>query len=280
MDGPPPLALPSDPAPGGSTVTCAACGTPAAGKFCSNCGAPLAGATCSACNAPLTPGAKFCHRCGTPARARANEPRSFSASLPWTIAAIAIVSLIALVAGQRFARARGSDSTARGLAASTDTFGGDRPGAQFGGVARRAPDISSLTPVERATRLYDRVMRAHERGQADTVSVFAPMAIAAYQMLGPLDLDQRYDLGRIAAISGDTTLARAQSDSILAQNPNHLLGLILAANAAHIRRDAAAERDFQRRLAAAAPTERVKPLPEYSAHENDITIALSQAKRP
>jgi hypothetical protein len=261
-------------------MTCRACNAPAAGKFCSNCGAPLAGATCSACSAPLTPGAKFCHRCGTAARAdaRATEPRSVSASLPWTIAAIAIVSLIALVAGQRFARPRVSDASNSALAASTDTGAGDRPGVR--GAGPRAPDISSLTPVERAARLYDRVMRAHERGQADTVSVFAPMAIAAYRMLGPLDLDQRYDLGRIAAVSGDETLARAQADSILAQNPSHLLGLILAANAAHIRRDAAAERAFHRRLVAVAPTERVKPLPEYSAHENDITIALSQASRP
>ena len=78
-------------------------------------------------------------------------------------------------------------------------------------------------------RLYNRVMGQHERGRADSVRLFAPMAITAYQQLGPLDLDQRYDMGRIAAISGDEALARAEADTILAKHPNHLLGLILAA---------------------------------------------------
>jgi hypothetical protein len=31
---------------------------------------------------------------------------------------------------------------------------------------------------------------------------------------------------------------------------------------------------------AAAPTERQKQLPEYTSHENDITLALGQANRP
>jgi hypothetical protein len=106
------------------------------------------------------------------------------------------------------------------------------------------------------------------------------MAIAAYQMIGNLDTDQRYDLGRIGAVSGDTALARAQADTILARNPNHLLGLILASSAARVRRDSAAAGQYQRRLVAAAPSERAKQLPEYATHENDITLALQQAKRP
>jgi hypothetical protein len=123
------------------------------------------------------------------------------------------------------------------------------------------------------------VMGAHERGRADSVQIFAPMAITAYQMLGNLDLDQRYDVGRIAAVSGDETLARAEADTILAQNPNHLLGLILAANAAHMRKDAAAERTYRNKFAAAVPAERAKQLPEYVTHENDIEVAL-EAQRP
>jgi hypothetical protein len=176
-----------------------------------------------------------------------------------------MVALVALIVGQRF----------RSAPAATEIPPNDR-GASTGGP----PDISSLTPAEAAVRLYNRVMGAHERGQEDTVRTFAPMAIAAYQMLPALDLDQRYDLGRIAALAGDQALARAEADTILAQHPNHLLGLILAANAAHLRKDAAAEKTFYQRLSAAAPAERIKPLPEYSTHENDITLALDMAKRP
>jgi hypothetical protein len=122
-------------------------------------------------------------------------------------------------------------------------------------------------------------MMAHERGRADTVQLFAPMAIMAYQRLGDLDLDQRYDLGRIAAVAGDEQLARAQADTILAKHPNHLLGLILAGNAARMRRDTAAMRRYHDELVAAAQPERAKQLPEYITHENDIAIALD-AKRP
>jgi hypothetical protein len=224
----------------------------------------------------VTPGAKFCHRCGAPAGSTSSdtEQRSFATALPWAVAAIALVAVIALVAGQRFA--------ARQPAADASAASPDRPGTDAAGAATPAgqpPDISQLTPAEAAVRLYNRVMAAHERGQQDTVQMFAPMAISAYQMIGQLNLDQHYDIGRIAAVSGDEAMARAQADTILAKNPNHLLGLILAADAAHIRKDAAAEQDYRKRLAAAASSERAKQLPEYVEHTNDIDAALSQTKR-
>ncbi|MGH7616212.1 MAG: hypothetical protein ACREPM_03195 [Gemmatimonadaceae bacterium] len=137
-----------------------------------------------------------------------------------------------------------------------------------------------MTPAEAAIRLYNRVMAAHEHGRADTVQMFAPMAIAAYEGLDSLDADARYDLGRIAAVSGNEPLARAQADTILSRQPTHLLGLILAANAAHMRKDAAAERSYHDKLVAAAPSERAKQMPEYIMHQNDITIALTATSRP
>lgn len=124
-------------------------------------------------------------------------------------------------------------------------------------------------------RLYDRVMGAAERGAADTVQLFAPMALAAYEMIGTLDLDQRYDMGRIALVSGDGDRARAQADTILAKSPTHLLGLILAGDIAKARNDAAAAKGFRDRLLAAAPTETAKQLPEYTTHINDISTALN-----
>lgn len=226
---------------------------------------------CASCGASLTPGARFCHRCGTPIGppvSTGSDARSFSSSLPWAVAAIAFLALIALVAGQRFSRS-----------ASEQPAGAESAAAPFASGGGQAPDISNLTPAEAAMRLYDRVMSQHERGRADSVQIFAPMAIMAYQALGQLDLDQHYDVGRIAAVSGDETLARAEADTILAKDPTHLLGLILAGNAAKMRKDSAAERSYYDKLVAAAPSERGKQLPEYSAHENDITIAL-EAKRP
>ena len=254
-------------------MTCPSCQAEATGKFCANCGAPLAGATCGACNAPLSPGARFCHRCGTPAGAAPREaPRSIASALPWAVAAIALVAVVALVAGQQFGRRGQADNAAAAEA--------DRAGGASVTPAGRPPDISNLSPAEAAIRLYNRVMSAHERGQQDTVQLFAPMAIAAYQMIPDMNLDHRYDLGRLAAVSGDEQLARAEADTILAKHPNHLLGLILAANAARMRKDAAAERKFQQQLVASAGGERAKQLAEYVTHENDINLALDQARRP
>jgi Double zinc ribbon len=253
-------ASPTEPTP-----KCPKCGADASGKFCSSCGASMSAGRCASCGATLSPGARYCHRCGTPVGSTVLaglEQRSFSSSLPWAVAGIALVALIALVAGQRFSR------PAPGPA------GADPGAAPFASAGTPAPDISNLSPAEAASRLYDRVMGQHERGRADSVQIFAPMAIMAYQALGQLDLDQHYDVGRIAAVSGDETIARAEADTILAKSPNHLLGLILAGNAARMRKDTAAERAYHDKLVAAAPSERNKQLPEYTAHANDITIAL------
>ncbi|HEY2374853.1 MAG TPA: zinc ribbon domain-containing protein [Gemmatimonadaceae bacterium] len=260
--------------PASTTVTtpnCPTCQSPASGKFCSNCGAPLAGAECAVCGTNLTPGAKFCHRCGTPAGAKTdgrtvNAERGFGSALPWAVAAIALVALIALVAGQRFSRAPASVAEA-----PTDL----PAAAQSAGAP---PDISQMSPEERAERLYDRVMSLNERGRTDSVRFFAPMAMQAYIMLGQLNADQRYDLGRIAAVSGDQETARAQADSILTTQPKHLLGLLLAADAAGLRGDKAAQDAYLRRFVAAEPAERPKQLPEYQQHVAEIDARLAKIR--
>jgi hypothetical protein len=274
---------------GAGTARCPSCGAPASGRFCSSCGTTLAGATCATCDAPLTPGARFCHRCGTPAGAPSSAPaRGFASALPWAVAALALVSLTALVVGQRF----GNRSTP--ASATTDVLDGANGqgttvisaapqagdgGAPAGGMPR-APDISQLTPEQRAERLYDRIMTEHEAGRQDAVRSFLPMAVAAYQMLDSLNLDQRYDLGRLGEVGGDTALARAQADTILQKRPTHLLGLVLAARIARMEGDAARARALDARLAAAAPAERAAGLPEYLLHRNDIDSALAAARSP
>jgi hypothetical protein len=185
-------------------------------------------------------------------------------SLPWIVAAIALLAFIALIAGQKF----GSNRPEPGPAAA-----GSAP------MAGRAPDISQMSPAERAIGLHDRVMRLRQAGLKDSVLFFAPMAIAAYEMLGDLDLDSRYDLGMIGEAAGNAALASAQADTILRQNPDHLLGLILAARAAAVDNRAADEKRFYQRLVAAEAAERARQLPEYITHENDIVVALDDARR-
>jgi hypothetical protein len=147
------------------------------------------------------------------------------------------------------------------------------------GTGIRAPDISSLSPQERADRLYNRVMLLASQGKVDSVQFFAPMALTAYQMLSPLNADQRYDMGRIGEVAGAIPLAKAQADSILRENPNHLLGLILEARLATLAGDTTQLRSWERKLIAAEKIEAAKKREEYVRHRDDITNALQQAKK-
>lgn len=131
-----------------------------------------------------------------------------------------------------------------------------------------------MTAEEAASRLFDRVMRYASEGKADSAQMFAPMAILAYDRIGALDAHARYDVGTISAVVGDGPAAAAQADTILASQPNHLLGLILAAKAADLGKNPAAAARFRARLESAATAERAKGLQEYTDHLRDIDDAL------
>jgi hypothetical protein len=253
-------------------VTCAACGATTAGKFCSECGAAVRDAACRACNTRLTPGARFCHNCGAPVGATAAAAVATAAPsaagtaaglLPWIVAAAAVFVVVVLVASQRGGNAPAVTD------ARTSLSGG------VGGGAGGAPDISNMSPRERADRLYDRTMALQSAGKTDSAQFFASMAVMAYQQLGPLDNDLRYDFGRVADVAGETAVVTAQADSILQNSPTHLLGLILAARGAEARGDRRARDEFDRRFRSAVAAETTKALPEYERHRGDITNALS-----
>ncbi|HET6761976.1 MAG TPA: zinc ribbon domain-containing protein, partial [Gemmatimonadaceae bacterium] len=245
------------------------------GQYCANCGAPLAGARCAACSAELSPGAKFCHRCGAAVGSAGTAGReSRTNALPWIVAALAFLALFAMAAGRGFNATRGS--TLDGSQNALPQAGLDDRGA---GMGIRAPDISSLSPEERADRLYNRVMLLASQGKVDSVQFFAPMALTAYQMLAPLNADQRYDMGRIGEVVGAIPLAKAQADSILRENPNHLLGLILGARLATLEGDTTRLHQYERRLVAAEKAETAKKRDEYVRHQDDITSALQQARK-
>ena len=149
-----------------------------------------------------------------------------------------------------------------------------------GGAGVRAPDISSMSPEERANRLYDRIMQLDGEGKTDSVQFIAlNMFIPQLRSMEPLDLHLRFDLGRVGVAAQTADVATAQADTILRANPNHLLGLSLAILAAQFRGDDPAARAFERRLLAAEQAERAKNLPEYVLHKADIDLALAEARR-
>ena len=168
-------------------------------------------------------------------------------------------------------------------ARSPDAASRQSPGVPLSGMAGGAgvaPDISSMSPEERADRLFNRVMRLSSEGKQDSAAFFASMAYGALESLQPLDAHKRYDLGLIALVAGDASRARAQADTILAGRSTHLLGLSLAARAAQARGDATGARTFQRRLLAAEASEKAAGLQEYTDHEAHVRAAIEQARRP
>lgn len=227
---------------------------------------------CSECGTKLNANAQFCHNCGSPVHGRSSrDDRGERApsvpgsnALRWGVPVVGLALLIVLLVVRR-----GSSGGATESAQSVP----------FGTGIVQAPDISSMSPEERADRLFNRVMRLSSEGKADSAAFFGPMALGALEALAPLDAHRRYDVGLVALVSGDVARAKAQSDTILAQRPTHLLGLALAGRAADARGDSAASRNFRRRLLAAESAEKARNLPEYTDHAADISAALELARK-
>jgi len=246
---------------------CARCGDMGTGRFCAGCGAPLRDVACAACNQPLQAGARFCNNCGTAAGGGSAKSGVSDGALAKMVGGAAILMLIAFVGGQMYGRRSGGAS-----GAATE-----QAGIPLSAATQTAPDISNMSPDERANRLFNRVMAYSEQGKLDSAKFFAPMAIQAYQMIGPLDAHARYDIGEISAAVGETAMARLEADSILATQPKHLLGLVLGIRAAEMGSDTKRVAQLQQRLVSAAPTERAKNVKEYVEHGREIDNALKKA---
>lgn len=198
-------------------------------------------------------------------------------SIPWIVAAIALVCLLAFFAGNYY-KAKKSSTLDAPQNALPQAGLDDRAPAENGSQAVRGPDISQLSPEERADRLFNRVMLLNSQGKSDSVLFFAPMALESYRLLSPMNADQRYDMGRIAEVAGAYPLAAAQADTVLQQNPTHLLGLVLASRIAALEKQPAKQTAFAKRLLAALPGETAKKLPEYDRHQADINQAIAEAR--
>lgn len=185
--------------------------------------------------------------------------------LPWIVAAVAAVAFIAVVA---FAVGR-SLSGPPGSAAR----GGAPPGMGAAGT-----DLRTMTPREQADRLFDRVMRAHEAGDTAQVNFFAPMAVQAYGLVGPLDADARYHVGLIQAISGNVDAALAQADTMQQAAPEHLMANMLKSGIELARGNQPAARRAYRAFVEHYESELAKNLPEYQAHRTAIEMFHEEAQ--
>ena len=217
--------------------------------------------TCHACGASLATTAKFCHKCG--AQVGAAQAAGWRVGLPWGVAGAALGALVTVLA------LRVGGSGERG-AVPSDSPSGTAPRSPL-------PDISQMSPEERATRLYNRVMTLHSQGKADSAEFFLPMALQAYAMLPALDVDGRYHIGVLDLTGGDYAGALAQADSIRRAVPTHLFASMLRARALELRHDAAGARRAYAAFLRNEAAERARQRPEYAEHRDNLDSFHTQA---
>jgi len=183
--------------------------------------------------------------------------------LPWGVAGAALGALLTVVV----------------FRLGTSTGDGRRETGDAAAPASRLspPDISQMSPEERATRLYNRVMILHSQGKADSAEFFLPMALQAYAMLPALDVDGRYHIGVLDLTGGDEAGALAQADSIRRVVPTHLFAAMLRARALELRRDAAGARRAYAEFLRNEAAERARRRPEYAEHKDNLDAFHTQA---
>jgi tetratricopeptide (TPR) repeat protein len=140
-----------------------------------------------------------------------------------------------------------------------------------------AIDLNSMTPIEAADRLYARVMAAAEVGDSATVVTFMPMAIQSYERAAPLNEDGLFHLSSLQRTAGDFTTAIATAEEGLDRNPNHLLLLYAAGEAAALEGMAGEARDYYQRLLDAYDAEMASGNLDYEAHVNMMGNVRSTA---
>jgi hypothetical protein len=204
------------------------------------------------------------------------------------VAFVALLALVAMMAGKNFGAAKGSGVDGSSNSLPTQAIdGAGAPQAPFADGAPQggapgggaAPNIANLSPSERANRLYTRIMEYAEAGKVDSVAFFAPMAMASHEMLEGPSADERYHFGRIAEVTNNPAVAVAQADTILRGQGDHLLGLLLASRAARMTGNSAAAKGFDQRLLKALSAQLATGQEDYQMHRAEIDRAAADAQR-
>lgn len=283
-----------------SSKTCPSCGKPATGNFCQHCGASLGGRFCTQCGAQAEGAARYCSQCGAevtggagtrpaaPAVARGGTaarapggPRGASAmrgaqasapavggsnNLAWWIAGVAMMGLI-LVVGLNMVRPEGPVAPAGGMPPA-----GGNPAAGQSSV-----DLNSMTPREAADRLFNRVMQTMSQGDTAGALAFQPMAVQAYELMPDMDLDALVHVALLELLA-DPAAARATAEKILEQEPDHVIGLGLAAQAADQMGDVEQAAEHYRHVLRVYDTEAARTLPEYDGHRTIMADVRATAE--
>lgn len=247
--------------------TCPSCGAAASGRFCNQCGVAV-DASCRECQNPLPAGARFCNQCGLAVAAQpvAAAPAR-QAVLPWAVAGLAIVALAGVVIAPRLSGGDAQPAAAATLA------------PQAGAMDPSQVDLASMTPRERADRLFNRVMQGMSGGDTTRIAFFTDMAIQAYGQVPERNADLHYHVSELHRVKGDLDAARAQADTILAADPQHLFGLFGAAQVEQMRGNTGPAAALFQRFLDAYSAQIARNLPEYQEHSQGLPAMRAAAQQ-
>lgn len=255
---------------------CPDCDKPAIGNFCQNCGAKLGGRFCNQCGGKVSGGARFCNQCGNDvgdgggsgggARKAAVVAAFGGQNLAWWIAGAAMFVMIMFL-GVSMVDPGGPPVP---IAPAT--------GAPAAGIGT-PPDISQMAPIEAADRLFDRVMRTISAGDSAGAQAFLPMAIAAYDRARPLNHDGLFHLSMLNRTAMNLEAALDNALEVLEEDPDHLLALAAAAEAAIELGLGDEAEEHYRHILQIYDGERTRPLDEYDMHSRIVEVLKQDAER-
>ena len=125
---------------------------------------------------------------------------------------------------------------------------GAPPGMGGAGTTSGLVDLTTMSLEEQATRTFNRVMSANSAGDTATVAFFLPKAITVYEQMEPTDPDSRYHMALLYLVGEEYETALAKAREALAEVPDYLLLLGVAAEASLALGDSAAAREYYTHL--------------------------------
>lgn len=256
-------------------MKCPGCGTEGEGRFCGVCGTPLESRSCSACRSPVPAGHRYCSDCGADqspglATAPAGSPTSPDRRKWWILGAAVVGGLLFLSVPYVWTSwAEGGDAPRIPMGAPRNVPApGPAPGV----------DLSTMTPREAADRLFNRVMAGMTAGDRAEVDAFLPMAIDAYRLVPDLDADGHFHLSLLHQAAGDHRAGLETAERVLASQPNHLLALYAAGEAARELGETDRARGHYLRVLEVFDTEIDRDLAEYREHASFLPAVREAAE--
>jgi tetratricopeptide (TPR) repeat protein len=124
-----------------------------------------------------------------------------------------------------------------------------------------------MSPEELGPSLFNRVMMANSEGDTAGVKLHLPMALVIHEQLNLTDSDGLYHYALLYQVGGDFEAALAKAQEGLAQVPDYLLLLAVAAEASAALGDEGGARELYGHFLEVYDTEMGLMRPGYEHHQ-------------